>query len=182
MEHSARPLAFKRLRTFLHRFYRSEDGVTALEFALVAPPFFLLLMGIFEMALIIIGGLVLEQGVTEAARQIRTGEFQSSGGAEAEFRELVCENMFVMVRCNDALHIDVKVFSDFGSTNFSDPTATDEFGEDFGYQKAAPNEVVLVRVFYLHKITTPMLGPFFANYGTNTRVLSWAAAFETEPY
>ena len=178
--HSARTVTPRKL--FLRRFGRSKEGAAAVEFALIALPFFMLLMGIIEVAIIIFTALVMEHGVIESARQIRTGQFQATGGGENEFRTLVCSNMPALVKCDTDLHIDVQTFADFGSTNFSDPTAGASFGDAFGYQDANSNQVVLVRVYYLKKIHTPLIGLFFANYGTNQRIISWAAAFETEPF
>lgn len=169
-------------RAFLRRFHRNKEGAAAVEFALIALPFFMLLMALVEVAMIIFTSLVLENGVIDSARQIRTGQFQMTGGGETEFRQLVCDNVKALVKCNGDLHIDVQVFNDFGSTNFSDPTSTPTFGENFGYNSASANTVVLVRVFYLKKVHTPFLGVFFANYGGDKRILSWSAAFETEPF
>ncbi|MGI9482585.1 MAG: TadE/TadG family type IV pilus assembly protein [Hyphomicrobiales bacterium] len=54
------------------RFIKSKDSTAALEFGLVATPFFLLLIPIIEVAMVIFTSLVLENGVIEASRQIRT--------------------------------------------------------------------------------------------------------------
>ncbi len=166
---------------FLRRFHKDKSGVTALEFALVAPPFFLMLFGIFEVAIIIFASLILESGVDTAARQIRTGVFQSGGGDEASFKQLLCDNMTMLIECDGNLYVDVQVFSDFGTTNFSDPEATENFGENFGYSSAGAGQVVLVRVYYLKPILTPLFGPLLADYG-DKRKITWAAAFETEPF
>ena len=44
------------------------SGATALEFALCAPPFFMLVMGIVELGLLVFMQLSLQQGVEAAAR------------------------------------------------------------------------------------------------------------------
>ena len=50
------------------RFLSDTGGATALEFALCAPPFFLLVMGIVELGLLVWMQLSLQQGVEAAAR------------------------------------------------------------------------------------------------------------------
>ena len=166
----------------VRRFLKADGGVAAVEFALIATPFFMLLFAIIEVSMIIFSSLILENGVIESARTIRTGEFQSTGGGPDEFRALVCDSMVAMIDCGPDLYIDVQVFSSFGATSFSDPMETGTFGEEFGYQPAAANQIVLMRVYYLKKVHTPFLRAFFANSGTDKRVISWTAAFETEPF
>jgi Flp pilus assembly protein TadG len=51
------------------RFFRTDrSGATALEFALCAPAFFMLVMGIVEAGLLVWMQLALQQGVEAAAR------------------------------------------------------------------------------------------------------------------
>lgn len=55
------------------RFIRKSDGNTAIEFALIAPMLFLLVMGILEFALIMFAAMVVENAATSAARVGLTG-------------------------------------------------------------------------------------------------------------
>lgn len=169
-------------RQLICRFIKANEGVAAVEFALIAAPFFMLLFAIFEVSMIIFSSLILENGVIESARTIRTGEFQKTGGGEAEFKTAVCDSMLAVISCGPNLYFDVKTFSDFGTTSFSDPMVTGTFGEEFGYEAPAAGDIVLVRVYYLKKIHTPFLRVFFANSGNDMRILSWSAAFQTEPF
>lgn len=166
----------------VRRFLKAQEGAAALEFSLIAAPFFMLLFGIIEVAMIIFASLILENGVVEATRTLRTGEFQETGGGADEFKGVVCDSMVAMIKCDEDFYMDVKVLSDFGSTDFSDPEATDTFGEGFGFDNPDAGDIVLVRVYYMKKIYTPMLGRFFANAEDNKRVVAWSAAFEIEPF
>lgn len=53
---------------------KSEDGATILEFALVAPVFFLLLMAIIEFGLIMFTSVALESAVMQASRDASIGK------------------------------------------------------------------------------------------------------------
>src|SRR4051812_9906535 len=57
----------------------NERGATAVEFALVALPFSLLLFMIMELALVFLVSTGIESAAERAARTIRTGEFQGTG-------------------------------------------------------------------------------------------------------
>src|ERR1700757_628082 len=83
-----------RLRPFARRFLRAERGATAVEFALVSLPMLVMVFGLLELALVFLVGLTLDNATQIASRQIRTGEFQTSGGtSKANFKTLVCSNM-----------------------------------------------------------------------------------------
>jgi len=77
---------------FAKRFINDEDGATAIEFAFVALPFFALLFGIMELAIVFFINSALTHATSEAGRLIRVGNFQACGGAD-QFKALVCENM-----------------------------------------------------------------------------------------
>ncbi len=74
-----------KLNSLLNRFRKSDDGAAAAEFAIVATPFFALMFGIIEVSLIYFGNVSLENGMMEAARQVRTGQLQIAGGEPGRF-------------------------------------------------------------------------------------------------
>jgi len=61
---------------FAKRFRKNEDGATAIEFAFVALPFFALLFGIMELAIVFFINSALVHSTSEAGRHIRVGNFQ----------------------------------------------------------------------------------------------------------
>ena len=71
-------MVIRGLEALLRRFARSKAGVTAVEFALVAPPFLMLLFGTLETSIMYFVATNLEGEVQVAARQIRTGNVQAS--------------------------------------------------------------------------------------------------------
>ena len=67
-------------RSFLRRFARADRGATAVEFAMIALPFLALIFSVFELGMIFIGSSAVEAATVSAARQIRTGQLQTTGG------------------------------------------------------------------------------------------------------
>ena len=98
--------AEKRALRFAKRFKKNEDGATAIEFAFVALPFFALLFGIMELAIVFFINSALVHATSEAGRLIRVGNFQACGGAD-EFKALVCSNMTGLGNCWKNVRIDV---------------------------------------------------------------------------
>ncbi len=77
-------------RRRMDKLTRDTRGVAAVEFALIAFPFFVLIFGPLEVAMIFILTSTLDYGVMEAARRLRTGELQSSCKGLTEFKTAVC--------------------------------------------------------------------------------------------
>src|SRR5262245_45049223 len=105
------------------RFLHARGGAVAVEFAFVAFPFLLLLFGLLELALVFIVSMTLETATGDAARMIRTGEFQSGGSTgKSDFQKLVCDRMmWLKSGCAGKLTVDVQTFAidDFKSMSDS---------------------------------------------------------------
>ena len=54
---------------------KRREGSNAIEFGLVALPFFLLLFGILEIGLMLLVDALVETAASDAARQVRTGTY-----------------------------------------------------------------------------------------------------------
>ena len=88
---------------------KNGRGAVAVEFALLAIPFFVVLFGILETGYLFLVAIVLEGATADGARQIRTGFVQQSGDPLTALSTLVCDNMFNLVTCGDLI-FDVRNF------------------------------------------------------------------------
>jgi Flp pilus assembly protein TadG len=173
-----------RLKLRWDSFAEDRRGVAAVEFAMIAAPFFFLIFSLIEVCLIFIMTTVIENAILEAARPLRTGEAQGAGMTELQFRQAVCNEFFDILDCDARLSIDVRTVSDFAST----PTgsALDEEGnlenEEFIFQPGGPNDIVAVRVFYEWDLITPVLSKPLANMAGNKHLLQSSAVFRNEPF
>ncbi|MEZ5956833.1 MAG: TadE/TadG family type IV pilus assembly protein [Hyphomonadaceae bacterium] len=174
------------MRAF-RRFARARRGSAAVEFALVAMPFFLLTFGLAEVAMIGFAQTSLDFGVSETARQIRTGRAQMSGVTEAQIRAELCDeiNNFIVMGCDGNLFLDVRRFSSFvdASNNAMNPVQNNSFDSGgMGYQPGQPSDIVVVRAYYRWRVITPLFEPIFQNVSGGERVLVSTMMFRNEPY
>lgn len=162
---------------------KDKKGATMVEFALIASPFLVLLVGLLEVCLIFIITTTLEHGAAEASRQVRTGQLHSSGASAASFKTIVCDNTFGLLDCASKLKVDVRVFSDFGTTSGNDPIEDGVLNEDnLQFNAGAGSDIVLSRVFYEWDIITPVIGTPMSNLNGNKRLLQASVAFRNEPF
>ncbi|WP_321343185.1 TadE/TadG family type IV pilus assembly protein [Breoghania sp.] len=170
--------AFKGFR----RACRDESGVTAIEFAMVAVPFFALIVGIVEIGLMFFAGRILDNATADAARLIRTGQAYVQNFDAAAFRTSVMSELPGFFT-NDRLAIDVRTFETFGSFNWESPVADGKFeSDDFTYVNAGPSEVVVVRVFYRWPFVGSYMRINFADLDDGSRLLGAVQVFRTEPF
>jgi len=175
------------MKKALRRFGRARRGAAAVEFALVAIPFFLLTFGMAEVAMMGFAQTSLNNAVSQTARQIRTGRAQMDGMSASDVEEALCTelNKFMMMECGGNLFLDVDRFDSFtnASNGAADPIQNGEFEEaGFGYSPGAPSDIVVVRAYYRWKVMTPLFEGIFANVSGGERIMIATMMFRNEPY
>jgi Flp pilus assembly protein TadG len=180
----ARPLAIC-FRSLCRRMRRDGNkGSAAIEFAFVAPVFFLFMMGIIEVGVMFFANSVLQKATDDAARLVRTGQVQGSAMTQAQFRTFVCSEITPILQCSGALQIDMRSYSSFGGATYTSPYGADgNLNPNLnGYQPGVAGDVVLVRAFYQWTLLTPMLGPLLQNQVNGKHLITATAAFQNEPF
>ncbi|MEX2650539.1 MAG: TadE/TadG family type IV pilus assembly protein [Alphaproteobacteria bacterium] len=164
----------------IRRFVKASAGVTAVEFAMIAPVFIMILFGTLETSIMYYVATSMEGEVQIAARQVRTGNIQNSADPLAAFRAALCSNLGNLATCG-SLVIDVRTFPDFGAMDR--PPLIDEDGnpQNENFEPGGGGDVVLVRIAYRYPIMTPFLGQFIGTGGGHYDLYA-AAAFQNEPY
>ncbi|MCF3642849.1 pilus assembly protein [Rhizobium sp. TRM95111] len=163
------------------RFARRRDGATAIEFAILALPFFMIIFASIETFIAFAGEQLLANATDVMARKIRTGEITYNQGkstdmTEAEFRTAFCEEISVFMTCSDTevetpskLFLDVRSFAsieDIPETVV--PREGDEtYGEldtsTFGFAPGGKQTVNIVRAYYNWTIMTDLIRPYLSN-------------------
>ena len=178
-----------------------EKGAVAVEFGLLALPFFAFIFAIIETSMMFFAQQVLESALQDATRFIRTGQSQTGALSwdQAAFRAEVCGNTFGMLDCsgtnagrlwvrvipvttfNDASAANTKPISSECNATVTDPaTCNWSFAESFDDGKGS--DVIMAQAFY--KWPTLVNLPFLnlANQAGGNRLLSAVRVFKNEPF
>lgn len=147
----------------IHRFHKSrrkadraspsyladESGSTLVEFAMITGPFLLILTGIIEVALLVIGSVDLKDSTNDVAREIRVGNAQCM--SRAEIKEAICLQTTLLPDCSDRLTVqEASAPLGFGS-GMSDLLEGDTF------EKVQGGQVVVVESTYRWAIISPLV-------------------------
>jgi Flp pilus assembly protein TadG len=169
----------------LKRFARRTDGSAALEFAMVAGPFLIILVALLEISMIGFAQTNLDYAISETARRIRTGQVQGEGLGAQDVHAEVCANLHrIMAMDCDSLFIDVDRFDNFNDAGNPVPVVEGQLDQSqIGYQQTGPGEVVLVRGYFEWHIITPFFQQILGDVGGGAdRLLVSSVLFRNEPF
>jgi Flp pilus assembly protein TadG len=162
---------------------RDRRGAITLEFSLLMLPFFILLFGIFEVGLVIWGGLELDNATSDASRLVRTGEAQAGNFDSARLRQEVCSHVSLLFSCNTRLKVAVETFGSFAAMAAPQPLDTNgDLKPNFSFDLGGADAVVLVSTFYEWPLLNIVSSISLSNMATGNYLLRSAAAFRNEPF
>jgi Flp pilus assembly protein TadG len=191
-------------RPLLGKFCRCQEGATAVELALIIPPFLLIIFGLIELALIFVMSSNLTNATAYVARQVRVGTIiapgvgqTSSVGAQLDlpdFKAAICNQISLVptAACMSQLSVDVRTLSSFQSASPQSPIQNGTFSDKtFCYYSGSPGNIVEIRVYFIWDITTPLLLNMISNVSAanisgnsssgNYRTISATEVFVNEP-
>ncbi len=173
----------------IRHLWSGNDGATAVEFAFFAVPMAFLLIGMVEIGLMSTTGTVLQGATDASARLIRTGQAKNSGDPEGAFKNMLCEQVELLIDCND---LDYEVIKISEGSSFGDVAQDMEIIDPIvniqnelqprGFDPGKENSLIMVRVAYNYPLRTPFTGPVLADNGQTTKLLMATAIIQNEPY
>lgn len=168
--------------TRAYRFSRDRSGSTIVEFALIALPFLALIFAILQTALIFFSSQVLDSGLQDAARLIRTGQAQQQQFSANQFKQAVCDEILGLLNCEDGLIIDVRTWDNFRDADVGVPITNGEIDNNFIFDPGGRGDIVVVRAFYEWPIVLPTMNADVAILKNGKFLISSAATFRNEPF
>ncbi len=179
---------FARYRPFgrnkaMGRFKGDENGVTAVEFGILAIPFFAIVGAILETSLIFLASQILDSAVNDSSRLIKTGQAQSANYTSTEYRAAICDGLYGMFSC-DNLRIRVSEVASFGAATLSSVVDLTDGSWTIveNYDDGAGASIILVEAYYKWPTALDLLNFNLSNLADGTRMLSAVRVFRNEPF
>lgn len=165
----------------IKNFKDEESGVTVVEFAILAGPFFMLFMAIIETSLLFFAGQLLESSIDTVGRKVRVGIIGADVTQE-EFKNEICSEAKVLFNCSD-IKVDMQVvatYADLGDT----PEPIDGVVEDSEYQFDAPGpeQIIMVTATYEWPVFTNYMEKSLSDLTNGNALLMGVSVFKSEPY
>jgi Flp pilus assembly protein TadG len=166
----------------LKRFIRTENGATAIEFALLIIPFMVIVLATFETFIAFTGEQLVANATNELARKVRTGEITFNMGRSTDmdrtqFRTEFCNRISILISCSATeaatpakLYIDLQKVSSFASIPKTVPLKSTNGGKGqdldtsgFAYSPGGASTINMMRVYYRWSILTDLVRPYISN-------------------
>ena len=167
---------------------QSESGSTAVEFGMVAFPFFMVMGCICETGIMMFSEYAIQAGVQDASRDIRTGQAQSASMTAAAFKTKICDLAGIVVNCESGLTVYVKPANTFSSLQAILPSYMNVGAKPDGTQNptsfncGSASQAAAVIATYDWKFTMPFM-TFLGNFDSGKkRRLYGIAVFQNEPF
>jgi Flp pilus assembly protein TadG len=183
-------------------FRRSRDGSAAIEFALLAIPYFMVVFAIIETFVAFAAEELVSNGVDTISRQMRTGQITFNLGRSTDvanvkdFRQRFCNEVSILIQCSaaevatpDKLWLDVRTVANFSDIPTTIPmNATGLDTSAMQYTPGGSGTKNMVRAYYKWQVITDLVRPYITPYRTTTgaRLTEYlivaTAAFQNEQY
>ncbi|MBY5759430.1 pilus assembly protein [Rhizobium leguminosarum] len=184
---------------------RSRDGAAAIEFALLAIPYFLVIFAILETFVAFAAEELVSNGVDTISRRMRTGQITYNLGRttdmnQAQFRQAFCDEISILIRCSatevatpSKLYLDVQTFSTFSAIPTTIPKlSTDKYADinpaAFKYAPGGAGTINMLRAYYRWEIITDLVRPYITTIRPSggsmpsQYLIVGTAAFQNEQY
>ncbi|KTR03707.1 hypothetical protein NS365_17735 [Aureimonas ureilytica] len=169
-------------RAARRRFVRDRRGTTAIEFAILAVPFFLLIFAVLETAAVFIGEMTLENATAQVGRQVRTGEVADAQVSAPDLRQRICATMAIPIDC-EKLQIDLREYERYSDISSAAPVKNNVIDVDgLAYDEGEPGRIMALRAFYEWPIHTDIIRRFLSNTPSGNHMLVAVDVFKTEPF
>ncbi len=172
-------------RRTVKSFVKDRSGVTAIEFAVVAMPFFALSFGIFEVGLAHLVNRMLDNAVISASRMIKTGQADDGAITQSEFRQSICDFMPTFMCDMDRLYMEVQPYDSFEAAESVDTLYDDDGNlrgeDDSEFNAGGASNIIVVNVVYKWPMMTSLLSLNQADT-SGERHLSSTMVFRNEPW
>lgn len=162
--------------------WRARDGAAAIEFSILAFPFFIFIFGILDVAMMFFVDGALDSALHMAAREVRTGQSAREKWDITYFKKEVCDGMALAFDCQKNLLVTTKVMSDFSTVTFTPAVSGGTLSIHEGFANGAPSDYVLIQAFLPWPSWLAPLGVETAHLPDGRYVLSAAALFRNEPF
>jgi len=172
-------------------FFSDKRGSTAIEFAMLAIPFALLVFAILESCISFAGQEVMANITDDVARQLRTGQLQKTNVTEASIKQLICSRLEIMVAKNcPGLVVDLREyasFADAASASFQivngDIVLTQGTNSmAFTVSPGLAESINMLRVFYKWPVMTDFLAKSMANLKDGNTLHFASVTWQNEPF
>jgi Flp pilus assembly protein TadG len=169
-------------------FARRQDGAPAIEFALAAPIFIVLIFATAQASIIYLANAYLETAAEDAARMVLTNNATTTNASgqtvamtASQFQTALCANIATLFTCSNIM-FGLAPATSTTSISTAAPTfnSNGSLANSLPYTLPTPGQIAVLQVLYQWPVIGLPLGWNFANLGNGTYLMMSTQVFIVE--
>jgi Flp pilus assembly protein TadG len=164
--------------SLIARFRANRRGTVAIEFALIALPFFLLIFALIEVSLSFAAQEVMANATDDISRQLRTGQLKAADVSGTKLKTLICGKLLMPATGCPELFVDLQTYTAFNKVPVTVPLKTGGDVNTTGFKNApgGASTINQLRVFYRWPIFSDLMKPRIATIDGQGKILLFSTA------
>jgi Flp pilus assembly protein TadG len=170
------------IQKLTRKFARDRKGSAAIEFAILALPFFVVIFAIAEIAVMYFVDSGLDAALHKAVRQVRVGVAKSGSWDVAKFKEVVCSELSFSFDCASKLKVRATLVTDMSSVTRASPISAGSLSVTEDFNLGDSSSYVLVQAFLPWNPTFKLYSISSAQLSDGSYVLGSSELIKNEPF
>ena len=161
---------------------KDREGSAAIEFAILALPFFVVIFAIAEIAIMFFVDSGLDAALHKAVRQVRVGVAKSGNWDVTKFKQVVCGELSFSFDCSSKLKVRATLVTDMSSITKGSPISGGNLNVTEDFNLGDSGSYVLVQAFLPWNPTFKLYSISSAQLSDGSYVLGSAELIKNEPF
>lgn len=166
----------------LRRFRKDRKGSAAIEFAILALPFFVVIFAIAEIAVMFFVDSGLDAALHKAVRQVRVGIAKSGAWDAVKFKQEVCKELSFSFGCGNNLKVRAIVVTNMASVDKISPITSGALNVKEEFNLGDSQSYVLVQAFMPWDPVFKLYAVSSARLSDGSYVLGASELIRNEPF
>lgn len=161
---------------------KDRKGSAAIEFAILALPFFVVIFAIAEIAIMYFVDSGLDAALHKAVRQVRVGVAKSGSWDAVKFKDVVCKELSYSFGCATKLKVRATVITNMATITKASPISGGSLNVAEDFDLGDSGSYVLVQAFLPWDPTFKLYALSSAKLSDGSYVLGSAELIKNEPF
>lgn len=163
-------------------FIKNRKGSAAIEFAILALPFMVLIFAILEIAIMFFVDSGLDAALHKTVRQVRVGTAKTGAWDLAKFKDTVCSELTYSFSCRQNLLVRAVVVTNMASVSKTSPIVNGALSVRQDFNIGGSGDYVLVQAFLTWDPVLKLYTFAGGRLNDGRYVLGAAELFKNEPF
>ena len=163
-------------------FIRDRKGSAAIEFAILALPFMVLIFAIIEIAVMYLVDSGLDSALHRAVRQVRVGTAKNASWTVTEFKNAVCSDLSYSFSCSKSLKVRALVVTDMNSIDRISGISNGSLSVTENFNIGGSGDYVLIQAFLPWDPVIKLYSFSTTRLADGSYVLGSSELFRNEPF